>query len=151
MSCCGVVYSTSDPQTYWCIQKYVITDLMKKFVNGIKVAKEVIYVLICKKNGCTKLELHRYSSSEEKGLLEKEFYSGRKAIKFLSQTSNIRKLIPQSCPLKLVPKARRIPFVYGKAIDAYTQRGRYMTEDGWDTREAIYSPVTVYRIEDIKI
>ena len=148
MYCCGLVYSTNDPQTYWCIQKYVVTKLIKKIVNGVSVAKEVIYVLICKKNGCTKLELHRYASDEKKGLLEKEVYSGQKAIKFLNKTSDIRKAVPQSCPLKIIPHARRIPFVYGKAIDSYNQRGRYMSEDGWDSRGTFYSPVRSYFIED---
>lgn len=148
MICCGVVYDTDDPQTYWCIQKYIFTRLSKKSVNGLRVAKEIVYVLVCSKNGCTKLELHRYGSSDESRLLEKECYSGRKAIRFLKDTSDTRKAVPQICPIKVVSHSKRIPFVYGKAIDAYTQRGRYMSEDGWDAREAFYSPVKIFKLEN---
>ena len=65
--CCGLVYSTNDPETYWCIEKYKMRTPSIEKVGGFKVEKELVYALFCKKNGCLKLEIHRYSKENNKG------------------------------------------------------------------------------------
>lgn len=142
--CCGVLYSTDDPETYWCIQKYILKEPTAKYVFESRVAREVVFVLVCKKNGCTKVELHRYATSEETNLLERECYSGKKALYFLEKTSNLRVAVPQKCPIKVVPISKKVPYIYGKAISGEKQRARYLNEEGWAPREVIFSPVKTY-------
>lgn len=146
MICCGVVYDTSDPQTYWCIQKYIIKDSIKAFVGESPVAREVVYTLLCKKNGCMKLEVHRFATSEEKNLLEIERLSGIKAMNFLKRTSAVRIVQPQKFPLQLLPTSNRVPYVYGKAINSQTQRARYINEEGWAPRDVVHCPIRTYKL-----
>ncbi len=143
MYCCGVIYSTQDPETYWCVRKDIMKQSSKTEINGIDVAREVIYTLICKKNGCTRVEIHRYATSEENHLIEKESFSGKKALKFLESTVDVRISQPLKCPYQKVPTSKRVPYVYGKAIDDETQRARYISEEGWASDKLIYSPVKV--------
>lgn len=129
--CCGLVYSTEDPETYWCIETYNLKAPVYRAVNGVKVFKEVVYTLFCKKNGCSKLELHSYSN--ENGvlkLLQKQCFKGKKAQAFLERTQNMRIRKVQCCPLKAVNHSKNIPWVYGKAINSETQVVRYMDESG---------------------
>jgi hypothetical protein len=134
------MYSTEDPETYWCIKK----DLMK--TTAQKAAREVVYTLVCKKNGCTKVEIRRYATSDEQHLLGKELISGKKALRFLQATSKVRTPQPQKFPYQTVPVSRRIPFVYGKTIDAEHQKARYITEEGWASDNIIYLPVKICKM-----
>lgn len=146
MTCCGVVYSTDDPSTYWCMQKYINKIMTKAYVNDNRVSKEVVYSVLCKKNGCTKIMILRYGSLEENLLLERETLHGKKAMIYLHKTRNIRMAVPQKCPLQIVPISKRIPYVYGKAINSVTQGIRYLNEEGWAPRGLIHSPLKVYKI-----
>lgn len=141
--CCGLVYSTKDPQTYWCIRKDIIKNALKPFVEGKRIVKEVVYTLVCKKNGCTKVEIHSYADFEETHLINTETLSGKKALNFLKSTSRIRTPQPVKCPYQTVPLSKKVPYVYGKTIDGQTQRARYLTEEDWASRELIHSPVKI--------
>lgn len=116
--CCGLIYSTEDPETYWCIQKYNIKTPVKPLWDNKKVVKEIVYTLCCKKNGCLKVEVHRYT--KENGclqLLEPQKMSGDKARKFLERTKDMRIRQVQSCPYQKISYSKKIPWVYGKALD----------------------------------
>ena len=58
--CCGVKYSKNDPDTYWCIDTDVLEKPTKKTIKNLKVLKEKVEILTCKKNGCTKIQIFRY-------------------------------------------------------------------------------------------
>ncbi len=129
--CCGVVYSTDDPETFWCIEKYNLKTPEKAFVENKKVFKEVVYSLFCKKNDCTKIEIQRFVKQNGQIILaEKQQLSGKKARNYLERTKSVRIKQPQCCPLKSVAYAKKIPWVYGKSIDGQTQIPRYMDESG---------------------
>ena len=40
MVCCGVVYSTNDPETFWCIEIYGVNPVSKEIAYGKRVEKE---------------------------------------------------------------------------------------------------------------
>lgn len=157
MICCGVSYDTNSPDTYWCISKYKTKELLKRFVGRDKVTKEEIYVLLCKKNGCSKVEIHRYGkprliktkSGKEKlskNLLERTYINSSKgAVSFISQFQNnfIQILIPE--PIKNVNSSKTIPFVYGKVEDGTTQSERYINETGYRNKNSIHSEVKTYK------
>ncbi len=145
MVCCGVVYSTNDPETFWCIEVYGMSIFSKFIVGGEKVEKELVYSLRCKKNGCTKIEIHRFG--REGVLLEAEKLNGKKARCFLEKTAAVRYRIKQKYPL-IREYSTKIPLVYGKAVNGLTQKARYITEEGWADMGKIYSPVRAYRLEN---
>ncbi|MBS4760888.1 MAG: hypothetical protein KHX03_09355 [Clostridium sp.] len=129
--CCGVIYSTDDPETYWCIEKYVLKKPTKDFVKSKRIFKEVVYSLFCKKNDCSKIEIHRFFKQKEEFVLaQREALKGEKARKYLERTKNMRIKQPQCCPLRPVAYSKKIPWVYGKSIDGHTQIPRYMDESG---------------------
>ena len=66
--CCGLVYSTQDPETYWCIETYHLKKPVDNIIGGKRVFKQIIYALCCKKNGCCKIEIHSYT--KENGRLK---------------------------------------------------------------------------------
>lgn len=117
--CCGVKYSKKDPETYWCIE----TDLIKNFaftkknINGDKVYKEIVETLICKKHGCMQVHIKRYGKFKGSyKILEIEKLSGDKAALFLIETEKFRINQPQVCPIKSVPYAKHLPYVYLEII-----------------------------------
>lgn len=129
--CCGLAYSTEDPETYWCIETYNLKHPVNHIISGKRVFKEIVYTLFCKKNACSKLELHSYSCEKgEVKLLQKKGYKGKAAQAFLERTQNMRIRQAQCCPLKKVQNSKNIPWVYGKAIDGVTQSPRYIDETG---------------------
>ena len=153
--CCGVVYSTNDPETYWCIEKYVLKTPQQVVVNGHKIVREVVYSLFCKKNDCSRIEIQRFSKMNGEFVLEeRQPLKGEKARKYLKRTKNMRIKLPQRCPIKAVAYSPNIPWVYGKSIDGYRQVARYIDEsgnrdvfknNGW--QKEIFQPETVvYKI-----
>lgn len=124
-------------------------------IGGKKVAKEMVYTLFCKKNGCSKVEIQRYyKENETLKILETRTLSKDNAQKFLERTSDMRIRQPQCCPLRKIETAKNIPWVYGKAIDSETQVARYMDESGnrnifkdqfWQS-EIMKSTVKTYKI-----
>jgi hypothetical protein len=132
MQCCGVVYSTDDPETHWCIETYKMKKPLKKAVRGEKVHLEIVYTLFCKKGGCSKLEIFRIGQKNNKTiLLETEKLKGRHTVqKFLERTGEMRIRQSQCSPLKSVNYSRTIPWVYGKTVDSETQSARYLNESG---------------------
>ena len=129
--CCGLIYSTKDPDTYLCIETYKLKTPTKPIFQGLKVVKEILYVLNCKKNGCIKAELQRYIKMNTKlKKAEVRYFSGEAVTKLLSQTANNRTRLPQICPIKTFQSAKNIPWVYGKNLDGYTQVIRYLDESG---------------------
>ena len=144
MVCCGVSYSTNDPETFWCIEKYGMNSFSKVVVGGVEVRKELVYSLRCKKNGCSKIEIHRFSADGV--LLEAEKLNGHKARRFLKITAANRYPIKQECP-PIQKYSTNIPLVYGKTVNGFTQKTRYITEEGWASEKKIYSPVRAYRLE----
>lgn len=153
--CCGILYSTEDPDTYWCIEKYKLKHPTKSTVQNLKVESETVYTLCCKKNGCFKLEIHRYGKeSESLKLLETVQLKGVNAKKYMQKTKEIRIKQPQKYPIKQIKSGKNIPFVYGKSIDGETQVVRYIDESGnrevytnkkWK-KDLIKSPVKTYYI-----
>ncbi len=129
--CCGVLYSTNDPDTYWCIETYIMKHPTINIIGGKKVVKEIVYTLACKKNGCLKLEIHRYHKSNGKlKLLATRTLIGEQAKKFLENTKDMRIRQPQCCPIQPQQYSKTIPWVYGKTIDGETQVARYLDESG---------------------
>ena len=142
--CCGVKYSKNDLNTYWCIDTYILNTPSKKLVNNRRVVKEVVDVLTCKKNGCVKIQISRYG--QVKGIkkrLELEELKGKMAQEYLELTSKIRIKQPVKVPAVNIPITSRNDFVYGKTIDGFTQRIRYLNEQGWASNEKIISKVKV--------
>ena len=141
--CCGVKYSKNDPETYWCIDTDILEKPTKKTVKNIKVLKETVETLTCKKNGCTKIQIFRYGHYKGKlQLLERpEELKGKKAEEYLQMTSKIRIRQKQKAPLVNIPQASKNDFVYGKVINATTQRIRYLNEQGWASGELIESKI----------
>ena len=130
-NCCGLVYSTTDPETYWCIETYKMAKPSIQNIRGVKIAKETVYTLLCKKNGCQKVEIRRYTNENGKiKLFMTKQLKNTPATKFLKKTQNLRIRIPQHCPLKEIQNATSIPWVYGKSLDGTTQVARYIDESG---------------------
>ena len=103
----------------------------RKEVQGKKIVKEIVYTLNCKKNGCTKLEIHRYCRENSKlKKLETKYLKYSEAMNFLNATVKTRIRLPQICPTKTFPNAKTIPWVYGKVLDSQTQVVRYLDESG---------------------
>ena len=117
----------------------------KVVVGGKKVAKEIVYSLRCKKNGCSKIEIHRFS--QEGDLLEAEKLNGQKARCFLEKTSLFRYRLKPEYP-QFLKYSKNIPMVYGKTINGVVQKARYITEEGWANEEKIYAPVRAYKLEN---
>lgn len=129
--CCGLVYSTQDPDTYWCIETYHLRYPIDDIIAGKRVHKQVVYVLCCKVHGCTKLEIHSYT--KENGVLKLIYTQSIKAsgvTAFLEKTKNLRIKQPQICPYSKIQYAKKIPWVYGKTINSTTQVVRYIDESG---------------------
>lgn len=129
--CCGLVYSTQDPNTYWCIETYYLKNPIDDIIGGKRVCKQVVYVLCCKVHGCTKLELHSYT--KENGVLKLIFtqsIKGSGVAVFLEKTKSLRIKQPQICPYSKIQYAKKIPWVYGKTINGTTQVVRYIDESG---------------------
>jgi len=149
--CCGVRYSTNDPETYLNIEKYRTKKLIKNKVGNKKVNHEDIYFVHCKKNDCIKTYIKRYSTNTSitKGLLEEEILSKRKA-SLMFKAAQFKNLDYISIPtpvIKLAPQSKTIPFVYGKTEDATTQRRRYINETGYADYEPIILPITISKLE----
>lgn len=129
--CCGLVYSTQDPDTYWCIETYKMKHPTLDIIGGKKIEKEIVYTLFCKKNGCSKLEIHRYYKDEGNlKILETRSLKGKEARNFLERTKHMRIRQPQCCPIKKIQGSTSVPWVYGKAISSETQVARYIDESG---------------------
>ena len=129
--CCGLVYSTQDPNTFWCIETYNLKKPIDNIIGGKRVYKQVLYTLCCKVHGCTKLELHSYT--KENGVLKRictQSIKGAGAITFLERTKDLRVKLPQVYPYSKVQYGKKIPWVYGKTINSNTQVVRYIDESG---------------------
>ena len=107
--CCGVKYSKNDPETYWCIDTYLINK---------RTGKEIVDVLTCKKNGCLKVQISKYDKNKK--LIEKQELKGNKAEKYLADTVKIRVKQPLICPIQKVAARTKNDFKYGKVIDSTT-------------------------------
>ena len=129
--CCGLVYSTQDPETYWCIETYHLKNPVDDIIGGKRIYKQIVYTLCCKKHGCLKLELHSYGKVDGVlKLLYTQSIKGQGAITFLERTKAMRVRQPQCCPLKVYQYSKNIPWVYGKAVNSTTQVVRYFDESG---------------------
>ncbi len=129
--CCGIVYSTHDPETYWCIETYHLKKPLDDIIGGKRIYKQIVYALCCKIHGCLKLELHSYGKENGKlKLLYTQSIKGQGAITFLERTKKMRIKQPQCCPLKTYQYSKKIPWVYGKTVNSTTQVVRYFDESG---------------------
>jgi len=152
MTCCDTVYSTTDANTYWCFEKFVV-DPMKKLKNRVdkdKVSREEIFTLLCKKNGCTKVILLRFAMKTINGmvrkkLLEKEDYSGKEAIEFLNKTRSVRQSVHIKSPGKENIGCEYIPLIYGKTISFEKQRARFVNEKGYPDTNIIKTESKIVR------
>lgn len=132
--CCGLVYSTQDPETYWCIETYALKKPIDNIIGGKRIIKQIVYTLCCKKHGCLKLEIHSYEKDKATGVLKlimTQAIKGEGARRFLEKTKDMRIRQPQSCPLKPVINSKKIPWVYGKAVGQNKQAARYIDESGY--------------------
>ncbi len=155
--CCGLVYSTQDPETYWCIETYHLKKPVDDIIGDKRIVKQIVYTLCCKKHGCLKLELHSYERDKTNGALKlvmTQSIKGKGALTFLERTKDMRIRQPQCCPLKPVLGATTIPWVYGKSAGKEKQVVRYFDESGNRqvfkgqkmTAEVIKTPVNIYKI-----
>ena len=155
--CCGLVYSTQDPETYWCIETYHLKKPVDDIIGGKRIVKQIIYTLCCKKHGCLKLELHSYEKDKKTGALKlvmTQAIKGEGARVFLERTKDMRIRQPQCCPIKPVTGSTTIPWVYGKPIGRERQVVRYFDESGnrqvfkgkEKKSEVIYSPVKILKL-----
>ena len=144
--CCGVKYSKNDPNTFWCIESALISPCTKKNVGNSPVKKEVVDILHCKKNDCSKIKIFRYGKpNKDYILLETEELSGKKARQFLEKTAKYRTILPSQYPCKFVKSQKFIPMSYGYATDKEHLRMRYLSEDGYSS-ETIYSPLKITKL-----
>lgn len=140
--CCGVKYSKDDPETYWCIDTDILQKPTKKTIKNLKVIKETVDILTCKKNGCTKIQISRYGHVKGKiKRIDLEERKGKWAFEYLEETSSFRIRQKTRVPLVNIPQSSRNDFVYGKTINGTTQRVRYLNEQGWASAEIIKSKV----------
>jgi nucleoid DNA-binding protein len=140
--CCGIKYSTNDPDTYWCIDTDILTQPTKKNVDNKKIVKEICETLTCKKNGCLKIQISRFANFKGKlKKIEVEELKGHKAFCYLEKTSKIRIRQPQKSPMVFIPQASKNDFVYGKAIGKEAQKIRYLNEQGWASDKKLISKV----------
>lgn len=155
--CCGLVYSTQDPETYWCIETYHLKKPVDDIIGGKRIVKQIIYTLCCKKHGCLKLELHSYEKDKKTGALKlvmTQAIKGEGARVFLERTKDMRIRQPQCCPIKPVTGSTTIPWVYGKSAGKEKQVVRYFDESGnrqvfkgkEKKSEVIYSPVKILKL-----
>lgn len=134
MRCCEMNYSTTDPKTFNYIDKYEMKPLSKSFVGKEKVYSEIVYVLNCVKNNCTKVEVLRYGKvlGKKKLISDPESYAGKEALDYLEKT--VKQRVFKDIPYpgkKLAYISKFIPLAYGKFVDATTQRRRYLNEQDW--------------------
>lgn len=128
------MYSTQDPETYWCIETYALKKPVDDIIGGKRIVKQIVYTLCCKKHGCLKLEIHSYEKDKETGALKlvmTQAIKGQGARTFLERTKDMRIRQPQCCPLRPVTGSRKIPWVYGKAAGKDKQVARYIDETGY--------------------
>lgn len=143
--CCGVKYSKSDPETYWCFDTDILKPIQKKYVGNDRVHKEVVDSLTCKKCGCLIVTITRYGKFKgHKKRLEIEKLKGLDAVEYLNKTSEFRVRQPLTCPIQGVPFSRNIDICYGKVIAPDKQRPRYVNEQDWGGKEVYTSKVTEY-------
>ena len=148
--CCGVKYSKSDIETYWCIKTYLIKNFTQKRIKNKKVSKQIVETLLCKKNGCTKVhnKFFERSANGKFKILEVERISGDKALEFLKNTETIRIHLPQIEPFKAIPMSKNIDICFGKVIDSQTQRARYLNDKGWQHgSKNIHVPCEVLKLK----
>ena len=129
--CCGIKYSKSDPETYWCID----TDVIKK-----KNSKIIVDTIACKKCGATIVSVTTYNLNKK--VIGRERFSGMKAIDFLQSTLKDRVRMPQHIPIKIIPYAKKLDFVYGKVISSTQQRPRYLNDQDWASDDCMYMKCT---------
>ena len=155
--CCGLVYSTQDPETYWCIETYHLKKPVDDIIGGKRIVKQIIYTLCCKKHGCLKLELHSYEKDKKTGALKlvmTQAIKGEGARVFLERKKDMRIRQPQCCPIKPVTGSTTIPWVYGKSAGKEKQVVRYFDESGnrqvfkgqEKKSEVIYTPVKISKL-----
>jgi hypothetical protein len=135
--CCGVKYSKIDPETYWCIETDLIKNyaFTKKDVNSVKIYKEIVETLVCKKHGCIQVHIKRYGKLRGRyKILEIEKLSGNEAAQFIIETEKIRIRQPQICPFKTVPFVKNLDLCYGKTITPVQQRRRYANDKDWSNK-----------------
>jgi hypothetical protein len=85
-------------------------------------------------NGCTKIKVVRFAypnKLKKKEIIEVEEFAHDEAVEFIKNQLQNLKEIAINCPLKEIKFSKNIPFVYGKVISSYGQRGRYIDESGW--------------------
>jgi len=138
MRCCEITYSTTDPATFNCFDKYEVKPLSKDYIGKEKVYTEIVYVLNCF-NNCTKIEVLRYGRvlGVKKLIKEpnREQYHGKEAIDYLERTIAQRTFKDIPCPgKKQIYVSSYIPLAFGKALDATTQRPRYLNEQDWQNK-----------------
>lgn len=138
-TCCGVQYSTTDPETYHNFTKYRVEKTKTKtHVGNQRVESETVYMYSCKQ-GCTKLRIHRFNKSKNR-LETEQINDTFEAVEWLNKHyPHLQEVkIPQ--PQKKVPFAKRIDLAYGKKFSEYqdednnnilVQRGRLLNELDW--------------------
>lgn len=146
--CCGVKYTKSDIETYWCIETDIIKNFTKKRIDGCRVIKQIVETLVCKKCYCLKVHnkfFGRAANGKIKVLEVEKFQDNvrkidpdtgeeiilNEATNFLTETEKIRIRQPQREPIPLIPFAKNIDLCYGKVLSSRTQRARYLNEQAW--------------------
>ena len=133
IQCCGIWQSTSDVEDYIFFDKYTVKPLIKNNVGKFKVSQEIVYCHSCKVCGALTVQIVRKGKMlGKKAVLEIENLKGQKALEFLTKTADRRYFVEIPNPAKpSVHYSKFIPLAYGKKIDAFTQRKRYVNESDW--------------------
>ena len=136
IQCCGIWQSTNDVDDYIFFDKYTVKPFIKEMVGNFKVTQEIVYCHSCKVCGALTVNIVRKGKMlNKKTILETEELKGKQAIDFLTATADRRFFVEIPNPAKPpVHYSKFIPLVYGKKIDAFTQRKRYLNESDWSDK-----------------
>lgn len=138
--CCGVLYSTTDYDTWMCFERYKFKKPLKPYVAGEKIQKEIVYVLSCFKNNCTKVIINRYGCNSGKKIIDTDEISGKAGINFLNNYRQNLIKMPLKPPYKRIYSSKKIPAVYGKVVDFETQKRQYLDESGSPDNKILKAP-----------
>ncbi|MBQ9149851.1 hypothetical protein IJX73_02860 [bacterium] len=150
LECCGTIYSTSKNEL--CFDCFKSNNFFKKYTSDKReIKKEIALVCIC--NNCKhyilKFLWYTKKTSNFFDYDEEKLFKGKKADEILKE--RIEFYLPYSIPkpkkndFKLGKQSKKLPWIYGKALDGETQVPRYDNESGNAGRK-IYSKVTIRKL-----
>lgn len=150
LDCCGYEVKTCS-KSYEYIDCYKSVNFFKKKLSdGRAIKKELLLVAVCPNCGHWILKYLWYSklNSRFQDWDESKIIRGKKADEIFSGRTDDYILIELPDPFQPkeeVKQSNKIPWVYGKTIDAYSQIPRYLDESE-DAGLKITNPIKVTKI-----